>query len=114
MLHKMGWRQGRGIGLATVKETRTRGSGGNIQITLLFFGGNSNDADFDRQQAAKVAPGYELSLEDELVVQLTPCTGSQGLGYTGLKPTNVLDEKYYFTVWNLRLFYSDGVFWKPR
>uniref|UniRef100_A0A8R1E0V3 G-patch domain-containing protein n=1 Tax=Caenorhabditis japonica TaxID=281687 RepID=A0A8R1E0V3_CAEJA len=81
MLRSMGWREGRGIGLANVKQKQQRG-------------GASAEAQFDREQAAKVAPSHEFANEDVLVQQLTPLTGSHGIGYQGLRQTTVLDESY--------------------
>lgn len=81
MLRTMGWRQGRGIGLANVKQKQQRG-------------GHSTEAQFDRDQAAQVAPSYEFANEDAIVQQLTPLTGTHGLGYQGLRQTTVLDESY--------------------
>ncbi|CAI4230578.1 unnamed protein product [Auanema sp. JU1783] len=81
MLKAMGWREGRGVGLATNRQIRERG-------------GSSKEADFDRKQAAKIAPGYQLALEDEILQHLTPVEGVSGLGYKGLRETAVLDEGY--------------------
>ncbi|CAL2037494.1 unnamed protein product [Caenorhabditis brenneri] len=81
MLRSMGWREGRGIGLANVKQKQDRG-------------GMSEEAQFDREQASKVAPAYEFANEDSLVKQLTPLTGAHGIGYQGLRQTTVLDESY--------------------
>ncbi|CAI2349241.1 unnamed protein product [Caenorhabditis sp. 36 PRJEB53466] len=81
MLRSMGWREGRGIGLANVKQKQQRG-------------GLSSEAQYDREQASKVAPSYEMANEDALIQQLTPLTGVHGIGYQGLRNTSVLDESY--------------------
>ncbi|PIC37852.1 hypothetical protein B9Z55_010053 [Caenorhabditis nigoni] len=81
MLRSMGWREGRGVGLANVKQKKNRG-------------GMTEEAEFDREQAAKVAPSYELANEDALVKQLTPLSGDHGIGYQGLRQTTVLNESY--------------------
>ncbi|PAV58380.1 hypothetical protein WR25_23924 [Diploscapter pachys] len=83
MLRSMGWREGRGVGLATTKQTRERG-------------GSSKSAKFDREQAAKIAPGYNLAQEDVLIKHLQAEEGLHGLGYQGLRQTTVLDEKMGF------------------
>lgn len=44
-------------------------------------GGSSKSAEFDREQAAKIAPGYNLAQEDVLIKHLQAEEGLHGLGY---------------------------------
>ena len=89
MLRSMGWREGRGIGLANVKQKQHRGALTESALkdiksenfNKIILGGISSEAQFDREQAAKVAPMYEFANENAIVKQLTPLSGSHGIGY---------------------------------
>uniref|UniRef100_A0A1I7XRY8 G-patch domain-containing protein n=1 Tax=Heterorhabditis bacteriophora TaxID=37862 RepID=A0A1I7XRY8_HETBA len=83
MLRAMGWREGRGVGLANSKKYQ-RGDGDE----------HTTESDFDREQIARIAPEFELTQEDVLISQLQPMEGVHGLGYEGLRPTTVLDQSY--------------------
>ena len=52
---------------------------------MMFYyctlGGSSKSAQFDREQAAKIAPGYNLAQEDVLIKHLQAEEGLHGLGY---------------------------------
>ncbi|CAD6186049.1 unnamed protein product [Caenorhabditis auriculariae] len=81
MLRAMGWREGRGIGLANVTKARKRG-------------GDTEEAEYERQQAKNIAPEYQLGQEDVIAHQLQPREGLHGLGYQGLRHSTALDEKF--------------------
>ncbi|GMT19091.1 hypothetical protein PFISCL1PPCAC_10388, partial [Pristionchus fissidentatus] len=79
MLREMGWRQGRAVGLTTIREAKK----------------HRNLDDVDREQITKVAPHWVASAEDEEVIHLDPLEGKKGLGYSGeLKGSGLLNEKY--------------------
>ncbi|KAF8359924.1 hypothetical protein PRIPAC_94919, partial [Pristionchus pacificus] len=79
MLREMGWRQGRAVGLTTIREDKK----------------HRNLDDVDREQITKVAPHWVASAEDEEVIHLDPLEGHKGLGYSGeLKGSGLLNEKY--------------------
>ncbi|CAB3403369.1 unnamed protein product [Caenorhabditis bovis] len=79
MLRAMGWREGRGVGLVSVKQKAKQRGG---------------ETAFDREQRQRLAPSHEFANEDVLVKQLTPLNGVHGLGYAGLRHTSVLDETF--------------------
>ncbi|GMR42162.1 hypothetical protein PMAYCL1PPCAC_12357, partial [Pristionchus mayeri] len=79
MLREMGWRQGRAVGLTTMREAKK----------------HRNLDDVDREQITKVAPHWVASAEDEEVIHMDPFEGQKGLGYSGeLRGSGLLSEKY--------------------
>ncbi|VDK23843.1 unnamed protein product, partial [Anisakis simplex] len=83
LLKKMGWREGQGIGPKMSRRTMEKHKRGSpIKMN------------FDRVDAEEMAPGFEFAPEDVLAHYLHSRSGTRGLGYEGLRKTEVLSEQY--------------------
>uniref|UniRef100_F1KVZ8 G patch domain-containing protein 1 n=1 Tax=Ascaris suum TaxID=6253 RepID=F1KVZ8_ASCSU len=90
LLKKMGWREGQGIGPKMsrralekhkLNELRARGRVGSFNEEAV-------------REVEEMAPGFEFAPDDVLSHYLHSRDGVRGLGYEGLRTSDVLSERY--------------------